>query len=326
MRRRDFIRLIGGSAALPMPLSAQVLIRPLIAMLLPISAAAATRNVAAFRSALRDLGYVDGRNMTIELRYGDGAPERMALLARELVALSPDVILAGALSGAAAVHDATQIIPIVTITPENPIASKFAQSIAKPGGNITGLWSLGDDALVGKRLDFLKLAAPNVSRVGVLLNSDDPTDSVLISRLPAAAGALGLAIQSIEVRNASKLDAVADEVTRTGVNALLVGQGPTLNSARASVTAMVMRLKLPAVYGWREFAEVGGLMSYGPNLPDLYRQAARLVGRILKGEKAGDLPFELPTRYELIVNLKTAKAMGLTLPNAFVLLADEVIE
>ena len=326
MRRRDFIRLIGGSAALPMPLSAQVLIRPLIAMLLPISAAAATRNVAAFRSALRDLGYVDGRNMTIELRYGDGAPERMALLARELVALSPDVILAGALSGAAAVRDATQIMPIVTITPENPIASKFAQSIAKPGGNITGLWSLGDDALVGKRLDFLKLAAPNVSRVGVLLNSDDPTDSVLISRLPAAAGALGLAIQSIEVRNASKLDAVADEVTRTGVNALLVGQGPTLNSARASVTAMVMRLKLPAVYGWREFAEVGGLMSYGPNLPDLYRQAARLVGRILKGEKAGDLPFELPTRYELIVNLKTAKAMGLTLPNAFVLLADEVIE
>ena len=144
--------------------------------------------------------------------------------------------------------------------------------------------------------------------------------------MPAAAGALGLAIQSIEVRNASKLDAVADEVTRTGVNALLVGQGPTLNSERASVTAMVMRLKLPAVYGWREFAEVGGLMSYGPNLPDLYRQAARLVGRILKGEKAGDLPFELPTRYELIVNLKTAKAMGLTLPNAFVLLADEVIE
>jgi ABC-type uncharacterized transport system substrate-binding protein len=159
MKRREFISLLGGAAAWPLAARAQQeAIRPLIGLLSPLSAAAATRNVAAFRSALRDHGYVEGRNMTLALRFGEGAPERMELLARELVALKPDVLFAGSLSGAQAGRAATRTIPIVTVTPEDPVASGFAQSIAKPGGNITGTWLLGDDALVGKRLDFLKLA------------------------------------------------------------------------------------------------------------------------------------------------------------------------
>jgi ABC-type uncharacterized transport system substrate-binding protein len=330
MKRRDFIAgLGGGTMAIILPRRSgaqQDLVRPLVGLLSPISAAAAAPNIAAFRSALRDIGYVDGRNMTLVPRYGDGAPDRLVELARELVALKPDVILAGAHSGALAAHAATRTIPIVVITPEDPVVSGFAQSIAKPGGNITGTWPVGDDALVGKRLDFLKLAVPSLARVAVLFNPGYPGDSVYIAKLPAAARALGLSIQMIEVRDPRKLDATATEIMRAGVQGLYVLQSPPFHSARNEVISMVLRLKLPAMYGWRDFADAGGLMAYGPNLPEIYRQSGRLVGRILKGEKPGDLPFELPTRYELIVNLKTAKATGLTLPNAFVLLADEVIE
>jgi ABC-type uncharacterized transport system substrate-binding protein len=329
MRRREFITLFGGAAA-AWPLAAraqQAPIRPLIGLLSPLSATAATRNIAAFRSALRDLGHVDGRNLTLTLRYGDGAPERMASLARELVALNPDVLVTGAQSGALAVHNATRSIPIVTMTPADPVASGFAASVAKPGGNITGLWLLGgEDAMVGKRLDFLKLAVPGLTRLAVLINPDDPTDHAQIPRLPAAARALGLTLEVIEVREASMLDSVPAEVMRAKAQGLFVGQSPLFNSARGRIAAIVAQLKLPAVYGFREFADAGGLMSYGPNLPDMYRQAARMVDRILKGASPAEIPFELPTRYELIVNLKTAKAMGLAISDSFLLLADEVIE
>jgi putative tryptophan/tyrosine transport system substrate-binding protein len=329
MRRREFITLIGGAAA-AWPLAAraqQAPIRPLIGLLSPLSATAATRNIAAFRSALRDLGHVDGRNLTLTLRYGDGAPERMASLARELVALNPDLLVTGAQSGALAVHNATRSIPIVTMTPADPVASGFAASVAKPGGNITGLWLLGgEDAMVGKRLDFLKLAVPGLTRLAVLVNPDDPTDHAQIPRLPAAARALGLTLEVIEVREASMLDSVPAEVMRAKAQGLFVGQSPLFNSARGRIAAIVAQLKLPAVYGFREFADAGGLMSYGPNLPDMYRQAARMVDRILKGASPAEIPFELPTRYELIVNLKTAKAMGLAISDSFLLLADEVIE
>jgi putative tryptophan/tyrosine transport system substrate-binding protein len=225
-----------------------------------------------------------------------------------------------------AVRDATRAIPIVVMTPEDPVAAGLATSIARPGGNITGAWLLGDDALVGKRLGFLKLAVPALARVGVLINPDDPTDLVQIPRLPGAARTLGLSLEVIEVRDATRLDVVAAQIERAGVQALFVSQSPTFNSVRPQIAGMVARLRLPAVYGFREFADAGGLMSYGPNLPDMYRQSAKLVGRVLKGANPADLPFELPTRYELIVNLKTAKEMGLAIPESFLLLADEVIE
>jgi len=327
LKRREFITLVGGAAA-AWPLAAraqQQAIRPLIGFLSPLSAASAARNVVAFRSGLRDLGYLEGRNATLALRFGDGAPERLPPLAQELVALMPDVLMAGARSGALATHAATRTVPIVIITNDDPVALGFAQSIAKPGGNITGTW-FDYDALVSKRLEFLKLAVPALTRVGVILNRDDPTDALMIPRLPAAASALGVAVEQFEVRDAAKLDAVAVAIVRADVGALLVGDGPMLMSGRAEITAMVAQLRLPAMYAFREFADAGGLISYGYDLPDAYRQSARLVVKILKGDRPGDLPFELPARYQLIVNLKAAKAIGLTLPDSFVLLADEVIE
>jgi ABC-type uncharacterized transport system substrate-binding protein len=327
VRRREFITLIGGATVWPLAARAQQQqsVRPLIGILSPLSAASAARNIAAIRSGLRDLGYLEGRNATLEIRYGEGSPERMAPLALELVAIKPDVLIAGAGSGALAVHAATRTIPIVVITPEDPVALGLAYSIARPGGNTTGIW-FDYDALVGKRLEFLKLAVPTLARVGVIVNPDDPTDALTIPRLPAATHALGVTVELFEVRDVTKLEAAVAAIGRAGVEALFVGDGPTLNSARADITAMVARLRLPAMYGFREFADAGGLMSYGYNLPDAYRQSTRLVVKILKGDRPGDLPFELPVRYELIVNLKTAKAIGLTISDSFLLLADEVIE
>src|SRR6516164_7466207 len=326
LRRRQFLTLLGGAAAWPLAARAQQQpVRPLIGVLSPLSAASAARNIAGLRSGLRDLGYLEGRNVTLALRYGDGAPDRMVPLAQDLVGLKPDVLMAGSMSGALAALAATQTIPTVILTPSDPVALGLAQSIARPGGNITGTW-FDYDALVDKRLEFLKLAVPALARVGVIVNPDDPTDALTIPRLPAATRALGVTLEQFELRDVTKLDAVAAVIARADVGALFVGDGPTLNSARAEITAMVARLRLPAMYGLREFAEAGGLMSYGYNLPDAYRQTARLVVRILKGDRPGDLPFELPARYELIVNLKAAKAIGLTLSDSFVLLADEVIE
>jgi putative tryptophan/tyrosine transport system substrate-binding protein len=325
VRRREFITLLSGAGVWPLAARAQqALVRPLIGMLVPLSAAAATVNVAAFRSALRDIGYVEGRNATLELRFGDGALERLAPLVAELVALKPDVLFTGGQAGALAVHSATQAIPIVIVTPEDPVVSGLANTIAKPGGNVTGTWLLGDDALVGKRLELLRFALPALSRVGIVANPDDPSDSPTLAQLPIAARALGVEVRVFEARDVSKLDIVSAEIERAGVQALFVAPGPTFFSPE--ITMMAARLRLPAIYGFRYFAEVGGLMSYGPSLPDVYRQSARLVSRILRGERAGDLPIELPSRYELIVNLKTAKAMGLTLSDSFLLLADEVIE
>jgi len=324
--RRELLAALGGAAAVwPFAARAQQPVHPLIGILSPLSAAAAARNIAGFRSGLRDLGYLEGRNAALALRYGDGAPERMAPLAQELVALKPDVLMAGSMSGALAAQAATQTIPTVVITPVDPVASGVAQSIARPGGNITGMW-FDYDALVDKRLEFLKLAVPGLARVGVIVNPEDPTDAVTIRRLPQATRALGMTLEQFEVRDVTTLDVTAARIGRAGVQALFIGDGPTILSARADIIAMVARLRLPATYGFREFADVGGLMSYGYNLPDTYRQTARLVVKILKGDRPGDLPFELPARYELIVNLKTAKAIGLMIPDSFVLLADEVIE
>src|SRR5262245_60169580 len=234
MRQREFITLLGGAAAAwpgrgP---SSTIAVGPLIGLLSPLSAAAASRNVVALRSALRDLGYLEGRNMTLTLRYGNGAPESMLPLARELVALNPNVIVAGATSGALAAYTVTRTIPIVMVLPEDPVAAGYAQSTARPGGNVTGTWNLVDDTLMGKGLDFFKLAVPSLARVGALFNPDDPTDGVQIPRLPAAARAIGVTIEFIEVRNLGNLDAVAAQVARANVQGLFVGVSPFFLSAR----------------------------------------------------------------------------------------------
>jgi putative ABC transport system substrate-binding protein len=333
MRRRTFILALGGAAAVPSflwPLAARAQQlspdRPIVGVLAPQSQAASARNIEAFRKGLRDLGYVEGRNITLEIRYGDGLPERLPQLAAELVALKPAVIRAGSTAGLVAVHNATQTIPLVGATLEDPIALGLVKSISRPGTNVTGTWLAGDDALVSKRLGLLKDVVPGISRVAAIVNPGDSSDTPLLRLLPTTAHALGLELLVIEARGASELPVAFANMARDGVQALFISSSPLFTSHRGEIVATAARVRLPAIYGWREFPEAGGLVSYGPSLPDLYRQSATTVDKILKGANPADLPVEVPTRFELVVNLKTAKALGLKVSEPFLLLADEVIE
>jgi len=329
VKRRDFITLLGGAAAAwPVAARTQQLSpdRPIVGVLAPQAQAASARNIEAFRKGLRDLGYVEGRNITLEIRYGDGLPERLPQLAAELVALKPAVIRAGSTAGLVAVHNATQTIPLVGATLEDPIALGLVKSISRPGTNVTGTWLAGDDALVSKRLGLLKDVVPGVSRVAAIVNPGDSSDTPLLRLLPTTAHAVGLELLVIEARAASELPVAFANVARDGIQALFISSSPLFTSHRREIVATAARVRLPAIYGWREFPEAGGLVSYGPSLPDLYRQSATMVDKILKGANPADLPVEVPTRFELVVNLKTAKALGLKVSEPFLLLADEVIE
>jgi ABC-type uncharacterized transport system substrate-binding protein len=287
MRRREFITLLGGAAATwPLAARAQQLSpdRPIVGVLAPQSQAASARNIEAFRKGLRDLGYVEGRNITLEIRYGDGLPERLPQLAAELVALKPAVIRAGSSAALVAAHNATQTIPVVGATLEDPIALGLIKSIPRPGTNVTGTWLAGDDALVSKRLGLLKDVVPGVSRVAAMVNPGDASDTPLLRLLPATAHALGLELLVIEARAASELPVAFANVAPNGVQALFISSGPLFLSHRGEIVAMAARVRLPAMYGWREFPEAGGLISYGPSLPDLYRQSATMVDKILKAQ------------------------------------------
>jgi putative ABC transport system substrate-binding protein len=326
MRRRQFIALVGGAATWPRVARAQQPPgQPLVGLLSPVSATAA--HVGAFRRGMRDLGYVEGANVAFAFRFADGQVAKLSTLANELVALRPAVIVAGSLAAVLETHKATRTIPILMIMARaDPTVVGLAASMARPGGNVTGFWLEGDEALVGKRLDLLKLAVPGISRVGVMVNPDDAGDANSIKVLPAAARALGLAVRVLDVRSAAEVEPSFAAAVREGLQGLHVSQSPLFYANRAQVTAMAARAGLPAVYGFREFAVAGGLISYAASLPDSYRRLAGLVDKILKGASPGDLPIERPTTFELVVNLKTAKAMGLIIPEPFLLLADEVIE
>ena len=241
-------------------------------------------------------------------------------LATELVTLNPDVIVAGSLQPSG-LRDLAEHTRVMTRYPVRRVVAR-----SSPGGSFTGFWLEGDDALMAKRLELLKDAVPSTSRVGVLSNPDDPTDSAGVSLLPATAQALNLEIRLVEVRSADQFEPVLTAAVRDGLQALCVSQSPVFNEARTVLAALIAGLRLPSVFGFREFAIAGGLMSYSANLPDIYRRAAGTVDKILKGTKPGDIPIERPTRFELVVNLKTAKALALTIPERFLLVADEVIE
>jgi ABC-type uncharacterized transport system substrate-binding protein len=327
MRRREFIALLGGAAA-AWPLAAraqQPAGQPLVGLLSPLSATAAGRNIAAFRQGMRDLGYLEGRNVAFALRFAEGDVTRLPALAHELVNLNPAVIVVGSPAAVREMHNATGTIPIVMNTSYDPMALGVAVSMARPGGNVTGFWS-GDEALIGKRLELLRHASPGISRVGVMVNPDDAGDAMPLAALPAAARALGLTVRVLEVRTAAEFEPAFAAAAREGLEGLHVSQVPLFNSRRAEVTALAARARLPAIYSFREFAVAGGLISYAASLPDIYRRFASQVDKILKGAIPGDLPIERATRFELVVNLKTAKAMGLTIPEPFLLLADELIE
>jgi putative ABC transport system substrate-binding protein len=279
------------------------------------------------RAGFRDLGYLEGQNLSIEARYAAGVLERLPVLAAELAALNPRAIVAGALPTVMAIRRVTNSIPVVmSAISVDPTAIGLAQSLSKPGGNFTGFWLETETALMAKRLELLKLAVPGISRVGVVVNPTDPTDDAGLQQLPVSAQALYLEVRILEVRSADQFEPVFSRAVQDGLQALCISQSPLFNENRLHVTELATRLRLPAVYGFREFATAGGLLSYAANLSDIYRRAAGVVDRILKGAKPGDIPIERPTRFELVINLKTARELGLTVPERFVLIADEVIE
>jgi putative ABC transport system substrate-binding protein len=300
---------------------------PLIGFLSPISPAAALRNVEAFRQGLRDLGYVEGRNIAIEFRFADGVIERLPGMAAELVRLNPKVILAGSIPGVLAASRATSSIPIVMSgTFADPVGAGLIDSFAHPGRNVTGVTLAGDVGLSGKRLSLLQEMVPGLSRVGVLLSPGDPTDAVVIRSLPEAILSLKLDAKTYPVRAVDEIDAAIAAAARDGVQALWISQSPVFTGQRERIVALAAAARLPAMYGFREFVQAGGLASYGPDQPDSYRQTASFVDRILKGEKPGEIPVQNPIKFELVVNLKTAKALGLTFPPSLLATADEVIE
>jgi len=327
MKRREVITLLGGGAVM-WPLAArsqQPASRPLIGILSPISEAAAARNIAEFRNGLRELGYVEPGGVTLAIRYAEGVPERLPPLAKELVALQPRVILAGSQSGALASRDATRTIPLLVITSDDPVATGLVNSFARPGGNITGTWTAGDDAVVGKRLEFLKELVPDLTRLGVIVSPEDPADAINYKRVPAAARALGLVFKLCEVRQGDFGAAFAQAV-RERMQGLFVSEAPSFNSRPAEIAAIAARAGLPAVYGFRAFATAGGLISYGVSLPPLYRRSAALADKILRGTSPAEIPMELPTGWELVINRRTAKTLGVEVPTSLLLRADEVIE
>jgi putative tryptophan/tyrosine transport system substrate-binding protein len=279
----------------------------------------------AFRHGLRDLGYVEGKNLTIEYRFAEGKLERLPELAAELVRLKVEVIVAGGTLMLLAAKHATRTIPIVMTNVSDPVARGLVASLARPGGNITGLTSISMD-LSGKRLEQLKETVPGLARVGVLWDPADQGATAVFKETEAAAQALGVQVQPLEVRDPKEVERAFYAATGGRVQALIVVQGLLINARQKQIMAAALERRLPTMYSDREFVESGGLMSYGPNYPAMYRRAATYVHKILQGATPVDLPVEQPTKFELVVNRRTAKALGLEVPTSILLLADEVIE
>ena len=281
----------------------------------------------AFRQGLRDLGYVEGRNLVIEYRDAEGKPERLAAGAAELVALNVDVIVAPGTLAALAAARATATIPIVVPTSGDPVADGLVKSLARPGGNVTGLSNLSGE-LIGKCMQLLKEAVPGATRVAVLTHPGSATattDKNYATRAQTAGRSLGFVVQLIDAGRPVDLDRAFADMTRWRANALVVMPYATLLQERTRIMALAAKQRLPAVYAYRDNAMEGGLMSYGPDLADQFRRSAAYVDRILKGAKPGDLPVEQPTKFELVINLKTAQALGITLSPTLLFQADEVI-
>jgi putative ABC transport system substrate-binding protein len=282
----------------------------------------------AFIQGLRDLGYVEGRNLVIEYRNHEGKEERLPALAAELVALKVDVILAVSTLPALAAMKVTRTLPIVFAAAADPVTSGLVTSLARPGGNVTGMSGVAPE-LVGKCLELLKQTVPGVSRGAVLWQPgapDERTDKEMLKEAEVASRTLGVRLQAVKARRPEDIERAFSDVTKARAGALIVLTSVMFISERRRLVDLAAKNRLPTVYPQRDFVDVGGLMSYGPNGPDLFRRAATLVDKILKGAKPGDLPVEQPTKFELVINLKTAKALGLTIPQSVLARADEVIQ
>jgi putative ABC transport system substrate-binding protein len=326
--RRAFIgTLTGGLLAAPLAADAQPARRmPRIGVLLPAEPESPTEpNASAFRQGLRDLGYVEGQTIAVEYRYAHGRTERYAELAQELVQLKVDIFVAGGNSSFAA-RDTTQTIPIVSIAAGDLIGTGLVTSLARPGGNLTGLSMAFDEGIIKKWVQLLKEAAPKVSRIGLLRDGSALPQPRILTDIETAAAALGLKFQDLAVRGLQELDGVLAGLSKDRGYGLIVVGTPLFFPHRSRIHELAIKYHLPIIYAWRVFVDAGGLMSYGASLSDLWRRGATYVDKILKGAKPGDLPVEDPTKFELVINLKAAKALGLTIPQSLLHRADQVIE
>ncbi len=298
---------------------------PRIAYLTVAPLSANVARVEAFRQGLRDLGYVEGKNIVIEWRSGEGKLESEGELVAEAVRLKVDVIVTSGPTMTRAAKRATVTIPIVMTFDSDPVGSGFIASLARPGGNITGLSVLSPE-LSGKQLELLKEVIPRLSRVAILGNSNEPANPKTLKEIELAAGELGVQVQPLDVLNPNNIETAFRAATKARADALVVLASPVLNDQRAKVTNLALKSRLPAIYFRQEFVDAGGLMSYGTSFTDLSRRASVYVDKIFKGIKPADLPVEQPTKFELVINLKTAKQIGLTIPPNVLARADRMIK
>jgi putative ABC transport system substrate-binding protein len=325
MKRREFITLLGGAASWPLAARAQQPGKVWRIGFLRYAAPNAA-HLDAFRRGLRDLGYIEGRNAVIEERYASGVYDRLPALVAELIALNPDVIVIDGTATAKVVQAATNSVPIVFTLAADPVADGVAASMSRPGGNFTGLtFSVGYE-LAGKRIDLLKEVAPSVSRVAVLANPANPTNAAYLVSARKSSNTLGLQIDAFEASTANDLSNVFATMMKWQADGLITLNDALFFSQRNRISELAASRRIPAVYPESEFVRAGGLMAYGPSLSDLFQRAASYVDKILKGARPADLPIEQPTKFELVFNLKTAKALGLKIPETFLIRADEVIE
>ena len=279
----------------------------------------------AFYQELRDFGWVEGQNVAFERRYAEGHYERLADLAVELARLKVDVIVTASTPPARAAKTATDAIPIVMMDPGDPVVGGLVASLSRPGGNLTGISSVAPD-LATKRLQILKETAPTVSRIAILFNAAIPPTEVAMKEMTAAAPALGVQIRSVPVDGLEALEDAFAAITREGGDGLLVFADPLTHAQEERIVGFAVKIGIPALFADRTFVDVGGLISYGPSYPGMFRRGAYYVDRILRGAKPGDIPVEQPTKFELVINLKAARALGLTVPPTLLARADEVIE
>jgi len=290
------------------------------------SASLARHVLDAFRERMRELGYVEGQNLTIEVRYAEGRFERFPDLAAELVRLKVDVIVAVVTPAALAARNATRTTPIITVAVTDPVASGLVASFARPGGNITGLTIVAGPEIIGKYLELLKEALPAVTRLAVLWNPTHPAHPSMLREAESPARSLGVQLQPVGVRGPNEFDDAFAAMSRERAGGVVVPTDPMYFQHRTRLAELARKYRLPAIYGLREHVDAGGLISYGADLSDLFKRAATYVDRVLKGTVPADLPVERPTKFDLVINLKTAKALGLTIPQSLLMRADEVIE
>jgi putative ABC transport system substrate-binding protein len=327
MRRREFITLIGGAAAWPLAAHAQQPTMPVIGVLMTLAKGDPVEQsrYATFLQGLRQLGWTEGRNLRIDTRWSAGNAADIRKYAGELVALAPDVIVTGGAAGLGAILQATRTVPIVFAIVPDPVGAGFVNSLSRPGGNATG-FLMFEYSLCAKWLELLKQIAPDVTRAAVLR---DPAITAGIGQfavIQSVAPSVGVDVSPVNMSNAAEIERSVAAFARSANGGLILTASALSAVHRELIIALAARYKLPAVYQERTYAADGGLVSYGPNFLDQYRRAASYVDRILKGEKPADLPVQAPTKYELVINLKTAKALGLTVPPTLLARADEVIE